>query len=170
MPTNERKRESLMEEATAYSRRILLSFKELSFRGKVAFELFAGQRSDGRWSLYFDETPVIQFDRQGGLRRVYIDGMKLVASESRWVELVRQRRGGKVEHVRQPWSALAQSQLVEDLRQLLGRTCQQLEHSDLTMANFKIEAVVPSNDSQMFPDLIHFLKCHSQELQIANEL
>jgi hypothetical protein len=168
MASNEKKRESLMVEATAYTRRTLLSFNELSFRGKEILELFAGQRSDGRWSLYFDEAPVIQFDETGGLRRVYIDGVKLVASESQLVELVRHWRGGRVEHTKQLWTAQAQLQLLEELRLLLERTYQQLMHSDQAAGKFNIESAEPSLDSQkIFSDLISFLERQSQHLKIA---
>ncbi len=39
-------------------------------------ELFAGLRSEGSWSLYFDEDPVIQFNPFGNVRRLFVDNCK----------------------------------------------------------------------------------------------
>ncbi len=68
MARQESDREDLMAEATALVRRI-----ELAVPGEPAY-LVAGERADGRISLYFGPDPVYHFDDQNRLRRAYVDG------------------------------------------------------------------------------------------------
>lgn len=52
-------------------------------------EVFVGYRADGQASLYWDQDPVFQFNSSSELRRVYIDGVKLLAQQRQLLILKR---------------------------------------------------------------------------------
>lgn len=179
------KRENLLLEATAYSRRILIALENVQFANARIAELFAGMRADGRWSLYFDESPVIQFDRSELLRRVYVDHAKLAAANSRLVELVRLESSGRVQHKLEPLDEERQNRLLSDLQGLLARTYQalklsqsepsqpgksqpELSHSRLQLC--RIVEVIPSGDQRIYGDLLHLLSRRQAEMRIALSL
>ena len=59
--------------------------------------VLCGFRSEGQVSIYFGSERVFQFDRRNQLRRVYLDGQRFAAQQGTLVELVRARRGGRLE-------------------------------------------------------------------------
>lgn len=61
-------REDLMAEAITLVPRV--QFTLVESRRQVV----AGQRVDGRWSIFLDGDPVYQFDRLHRLRRAFVDG------------------------------------------------------------------------------------------------
>jgi hypothetical protein len=170
MAINQQKRDNLLHEATAYSRRILILLHNASFRGITIGELFAGVRPDGRWSLYFDESPVIQFDQQEALRRVYVAEKKLAATDGRLVELFRPHQGGKVQFEPQTLGESDQSRLLSDLKDLLDRTSLSLYQSDTIPGRCHVVGVVPDHDQQLYQDLLGFLSRRQVDLKIAASL
>ncbi|MCA9183063.1 MAG: hypothetical protein KDA51_16490 [Planctomycetales bacterium] len=116
MAIRQQRRENLLLEATAYTRRALFripraglcDIRELSdpngvlrewlspFRQSAHWELFVGMRSDDSWSIYFDEQPVLQFNFEDRLRRLYADNQRYAAVEGRLRLLDRPARGGQV--------------------------------------------------------------------------
>jgi hypothetical protein len=170
MAINPQKRDNLLLEATAYSRRIQIVLHNASFRGIKIGELFAGVRPDGRWSLYFDESPVIQFDQQEALRRVYVAEKKLAAADGRLVELTRPHQGGKVQYEPQLLGESNQYQLLSELKELMDRTYQSLNQSDTIPGYCPIVGVVPSHDQQLYQNLLSFLSRRKVELKIAASL
>lgn len=71
-----------------------------------------GFRSAGQASLYWGSERVFQFDAAGRLRRVYLAGEKFAAQSAGLVQLHRQRRGGRVELVRERASEDKQSNVL----------------------------------------------------------
>lgn len=120
MAIHQHRRENLVAEATAYRRRALLCLPGLKFRGAGIEELFIGQRGSGAWSLYLDETPVLQFNSQGALRRLHIQGQLYVAELGRLVQLKRDSQGGKILSDRIPMEETQQSELLAELSALVG--------------------------------------------------
>lgn len=116
MAIEQQRRENLLLEATAYTRRALFripraalcDIRELSdpsgglrvwlnpFRQSTHWELFVGMRRDDSWSIYFDEQPVLQFNSKDQLRRLYADNQRFAAMEGQLRLLDRPVRGGQV--------------------------------------------------------------------------
>lgn len=116
MAIEQQRRENLLLEATAYTRRALFRIPraglcdigELSdqngvlrewlnpFRQSAHWELFVGMRRDDGWSIYFDEQPVLQFNSEDQLRRLYVDNQRFAAMEGLLRSLDRPVRGGQV--------------------------------------------------------------------------
>ena len=166
MAIDEKKRENLLAEATAYSRRMLVSIAGVTFGDQSLEQLFAGVRADGRWSLYFDESPVIQLDSQGRLRRLFLLPHKFAADQGRLVQLNRPGQGGRVELDRQPIGKEQEALLFAKLRGLLERTRQHLTSSSdvaskLALGNY------PPEDTMWFDDLVAVLEKLAKNLEIA---
>ncbi len=79
-----------MRDATAYSVRLLFA------DNGPTREVFAGKRSQGGWSLYFDEDPVLQFKSDGSLRRLHFHRRNYAAENGQLRLLERAQRGGQV--------------------------------------------------------------------------
>lgn len=166
MAIDEKKRENLLADATAYGRRMLVSISGLSFGEQSLEQLFAGIRADGRWSLYFDESPVIQLDSQGRLRRLFLLPHKFAADHGRLMQLNRPGRGGRVELEPKQISKNHEDQLLVGLRELFERTRQHLTSSSeaaskLALGNY------PPDDPMWFDDLVAVLERLAQNLEIA---
>lgn len=177
MAIDEKKRENLLGEATAYSRRMLVSVAGLTFGDQSLEQLFAGVRADGRWSLYYDESPVIQLDSQGRLRRLFILPDKFAAERGRLVQLNRPGqvspgqvnhpgKGGRIELDRQPIGKEREVLLFTKLRVLLERTREHLASSSdidskLRLGNY------PPEDVLWFDDLVAVLERLVKNLEIA---
>lgn len=58
--------------------------------------IVAGFRSGGQLSIYCDADPVFQFNADKELRRVFFEGRRFAAEQGHLIELVREKRGGKV--------------------------------------------------------------------------
>lgn len=122
MAIHQHAREDLLLEATAYFRRAMIRPVGLAFRGVPIVELFVGCRASGGWSLYYDETPVLQFNSQGLLRRLVVGGSCLLAEKGQLLRLERQSLGGRVQPVRLPLSSVQTESLVTELEELLAKT------------------------------------------------
>lgn len=175
MAIDEKKRENLLAEATAYSRRMLVSIAGLSFGDQSLEQLFAGVRADGRWSLYFDESPVIQLDSQGRLRRLFLLPEKFAADQGRLVQLnrpgqgCRAGQGGRVELERQPIGKEQQELLLAKLHELIERTRQHLTSSSDVAAKLLL-GNYPPEDAILFDDLLQVLERLAMKLEIAPAL
>jgi len=115
MATDPHRRENLLEQATAYRRRLWLRLPvpslwlaELqpntiasqwcsSFSNCSTWELFVGCRLNGGWSLYFDIEPVLQFNSLGQLRRLYAGGQRYAADNGRLKLMQQPRLGGRIQ-------------------------------------------------------------------------
>ncbi len=169
MAIDEKKRENLLAEATAYSRRMLVSISGLTFGDQSLEQLFAGVRADGRWSLYFDESPVIQLDSQGRLRRLFLLPEKFAADQGRLVQLNRPGQGGhggRVELERQPISKERQDLLLARLHELIERTHKHLNMSSDIAAKLLL-GNYPSEDAMWFDDLLSVLERLAMKMEIA---
>ena len=114
MAIDQHPRENLLLEATAYNRRCLFRVPRAvhwtaglrgsaehsicvePFQQQDEWELFVGLRADERWSIYFDEQPVLQFNRQNHLRRLFAAGQRYAANSGRLHRLDRAQLGGQV--------------------------------------------------------------------------
>jgi hypothetical protein len=158
----EQPREDLLRDAVAYPRRLKLRrcpttpspTEEVDF-----LELFAGVRSDGSWSLYFDEDPVLQFTPAGALRRIFLNGRKYrVATEGGLVELTREGRGGRVE--------LKHLVLTADDERAVRIRCQLFMHQAARAIEskcFELSGQVPGDDPRLLAELREFLKKRMQD-------
>ncbi len=79
-----------------------------------------GFRPDGGWSIYFDEDPVYQFNSAGQVRRVFIAGQRLEASNGQLLQLNRQTAGGRVELTRVALAVEQQGKVCADLQNALN--------------------------------------------------
>ncbi len=162
----EQKREDLLREAVAYRRRLKLAFQlqtpevpqtaqavALSAGACDLTELFAGIRSDGSWSIYFGEEPVIQFTPAGELRRLFIDNRKYRVVAGKLVELTRSKRGGRIELIHQHISAEAERALRDRCLKLLQHALQMLKAGHFTQMG-----QVPADDLTLLQDLHAFLE------------
>ena len=172
MAIDEKKRENLLAEATAYCRRMLVSVSGITFGDQSLEQLFAGVRADGRWSFYFDESPVIQLDSQGRLRRLFLLPHKFAADQGRLVQLERPNQlrrpdqGGRVELDRQPIGKEQVALLFAQLRELFERIRQHFTSSSdvaskLALGNY------PPEDTMWFDDLVAELERLAKNLEIA---
>jgi hypothetical protein len=115
MAIDPHRRENLLEQATAYRRRLWLRLPVpaswlaapqsnviasqwcSSFSNCHTWELFLGCRRNGGWSLYFDIEPVLQFNPQGQLRRLYAAGQRYAADDGRLKLLQQPQLGGHMQ-------------------------------------------------------------------------
>ncbi len=85
-------REDLLRDATAFGSRVQL--KVPSDGGLI--EVFAGFRSNGAASFYFDQDPVYHFNQVGELRRAFVNGLLIKAETAQLVAMQRSREEGEV--------------------------------------------------------------------------
>ncbi|GAB5404629.1 MAG: hypothetical protein Aurels2KO_28600 [Aureliella sp.] len=88
-----RESENLLRDGVVYEPRLLMCG---DCGGRETVEVFFGFRPQGGWSVYFDEDPVLQFTRDGLLRRMYWDKQKYSAINGRLVQLSRGEVGGRI--------------------------------------------------------------------------
>lgn len=84
MAKNESDREDLMAEAGALVRRMEILRDD-------AEPIVAGEKSDGRWSVYFGADPAYHFDEVGRLQRAFVDGKLYRTQGAALAELKRVR-------------------------------------------------------------------------------
>lgn len=116
MAIDQQRRENLLLEATAYTRRALFRTPRANLceRGELSdqdallrewlspfgqsahWELFVGMRRDDGWSIYFDEQPVLQFNSEDQLRRLHAGNQRYSALEGLLQLFDRPTRGGQV--------------------------------------------------------------------------
>lgn len=147
MAIHQQKRENFLLEATAYRERLLLRPEGLHFRQHKVVELFAGCRANQGWSFYFDESPVVQFNSVGQLRRLYVQDDKMTVSAGRLLRLTRTQRGGQVHHEAIPLTDAQQSSLLNQLAVLLNQVQQRINVPNV------LEYLVGSHPEQPVPIL-----------------
>ena len=109
MAREEADRENLLQDATAYRRRIqwqLPAWDE---------PVFAGFRADGAASFYFGPDPVYHFNAGGELRRLFLQGCLLKAEGGALVRMQRLRTAGQVELRSQVLSAAEQEAICQEV-------------------------------------------------------
>ncbi|HEX5470801.1 MAG TPA: hypothetical protein VFW73_02890 [Lacipirellulaceae bacterium] len=144
MAREESSRENFLHEATALVERIELAPHSFSSQtaGSDAIVrcIVAGFRTDGAFSIFFEDDPVYQFTAAGDLRRAYCNGMLLKAVRGRLVSLQRVRTPREVQLVRHELSAAEEADCVARMTALLH---------ELTMAidanHFEVIGQVPAN-------------------------
>jgi hypothetical protein len=85
MARDESDREDLLREATALVRRAEIVLENRNE------PVFAGFKRDGGFSIYLGADPVYQFDREGRLRRAYVDGLLYRTQGTTLASLTRER-------------------------------------------------------------------------------
>lgn len=159
MALDEQPRENLLRDAVAYPRRLKLRMGHSQPAAKAEVgvdfeELFAGLRSDGSWSLYFDEDPVIQFNPSGTVRRLFVDNRKyLVADDGKLVELTRTGRGGRVELQHEAVAAEAERAIRERCQLFAQTAVAAIESNRCGLAG-----QVPADDARLLAELLGFLQ------------
>jgi hypothetical protein len=151
----EQPRENLLRDATAYGERILL------WDLQNQTEIFFGLRSDGSWSIYVGEDPVLQFNAHGQLRRAYFAGKKYAAVDGNLWVVQRDTRGGRVQlkQAYDPDAEQAIKQACLDLRRKLVEGFQQ--------HHLAIRGCYPPNQASLTTTLLDKLEGLGAELRIA---
>lgn len=126
MTRQEHDRENLLEDATAYARRI-------EFRTPTGGELFVGFRTGGAASVYLDQDPVYHFTSSGELRRAYVAGQLIKANRGQLVSMRRERTGGEVQLVSHVMSDERAQQLLDQICHALAEAAKQLERQELVV-------------------------------------
>ena len=132
-------REDLLRDATAFGTRVQLRV----YRGPSAVEVFAGFRSQGAASFYFDQDPVYHFNNSGQFRRAFVDDVLITAERGRLVVLRRQGQDAAVTMLRQEMSAGQQQKFCESAASQLGALRQAISQGDFTVAG----QISPAEDS-----------------------
>ena len=126
MSRDEHDRENLLEDATAYVRRI-------EFRGEDNAEIFVGFRPGGGASLYIEQDPVYHFTSEGELRRAYVDGALIKAVSGKLVAMRRERAAGEVQLVSQTLDAAATQEFLGALEAALTLLAASLRNQKLAV-------------------------------------
>jgi len=164
MAIQQHQRENLVSEATAYRRRALICPQGLNFRGIEIRELFIGQRQSGGWSLYLDETPVLQFNARRALRRLHLQGQLYVAESGRLILLVRGSQGGRIQVSRLPMEESQERLLLAELSALVSSIVNLLSN------NFDsnwLQNRCPQEDSKIVADCANWLNRSHEILVVA---
>lgn len=119
MASQSQDREDLLRDATAFVNRVQL---QISW-GERSEVVFAGFRTGGAASFYFDQDPVYHFNTTGQLRRAFVDDFLVKAEAGRLVRLHRQRS----EHE----SAMVRDEMTVDEQQTFCQTVTQRLHEFL---------------------------------------
>lgn len=132
MAIHPERRENLLEEATAFTRRWLFRFSAASKdkfpnwsgmepnavesngtaeNDRASWELFLGCRAPGGVAVHFDIDPVLQFNAEGQLRRLYWAGQRYAAESGRLLRLQRESLGGPIRFTEHPLDPATEQQL-----------------------------------------------------------
>ncbi len=155
MPRIEADREDILQEATA-----LVERAELAVPGYDE-HVVIGFRRDGAASIYIGADPVYQFNSQGELRRLYLNGRLIKADHGRLAQLDRQRRAGEVQFVRHDLTDAETAACLSNLQQHLTQLRLSLQRDQFTL----IGQVPP--DSPILTRTRHWLDSLPQSISIA---
>lgn len=161
MAINQKRRDNLLAEATAYSRRIL--YRAAGLEGVRHQELFVGARENGNWSVYFDEDPVLQFNEQSQIRRAFFDETRYAAYDGVLVQLQRDQQGGRVEFVHVQVSKLHEESMLELFQQLLRQAVADIQSRKLIPAG-----QFPTKEEGLSDEVIAQLVLVSSQLSVAD--
>lgn len=156
MAINREKREDLMRDATAYSRRISI----LTSHGQEA--IFIGIRQQGGWSVYFGEDPVYQFNRDGELRRAHFADQNYAATDGRLCLLHRDRSGGHVE-IQRIYSADTEQHILTDCHKRLKELFELIQSS-----SFQSMHQFPVSDVELMTEIVDLVRAASLDLRVSN--
>jgi len=128
-------REDLLRDATALVPRLQLRLKS----AEAVSEVFAGFRSNGALSLYFDSEPVYHFNSGHQLRRAFVDNRLIKAQQGKLIAMQPRRESGS--------TLLVSHELNTDEEKTFSR--QLVEHLELLRAvlhtgNFALVGQVPA--------------------------
>jgi len=126
----EEPREDLLREATALVRRGVWGSPTTG--GRPGSQIVAGFRRNGALSLFFDESPVYQFNPAGELRRAYVDGLLYKADRGRLVQMRRERAERQTTLVSRPLADEEQSALLAEAEARISAFFQTLEANQLS--------------------------------------
>ncbi|MCA9230954.1 MAG: hypothetical protein KDA57_09900 [Planctomycetales bacterium] len=104
-------REDLLRDAKALTTRVQLEVDSVS----KAVNVFAGFRSSGALSLYFDSEPAYHFNTQNQLRRAYVEDRLIKAEVGQLIALRRRQREDLSELLRYELSEAEQDQFCHAL-------------------------------------------------------
>jgi hypothetical protein len=139
-------REDLMAEAVTLSPRVALTVPG------VADELIAGQRVDGRWSIFFNGDPVYHFDPEDRLRRAFLGGNLYRSQGTTLARLTRQESPTETVLLRHDLNAQELSQFWQDMCNLLARLATALQDGAIT-----VQQTIPE-DADFLPELARRLR------------
>ncbi len=185
MAIEKQRRENLLVEATAYCRRALLRIPiDTAWRISTSVsdpyrlclppalggvsdcelycEFFIGQRSDGGWSLYFDEQPVLQFNSRDELRRLFCGGERYAAAGGSLKWLRQDRSGGKLELAECELPAKYSLRLTQDCGEWLNTTADLLQGGE-----YKLLGQYPEPDPEWITAMAERLRRVAGRLCIA---
>jgi hypothetical protein len=164
MAIQKHKKENLIEQASGYSRRLLIRPQGLFVGQRPVTELFIGCRQSGAWSYYFDESPVLQFDYLSRLRRVHWEPELWMAQAGRLVQLHRDTSGGRVQHSRDQSHGDEYQHRLKEISQLIDQTLNRLWPR---IPNEWMARQIPEQDAMIQYDCLQCLRVNSPTLTIA---
>lgn len=97
------------------------------FQQRDEWELFIGLRADERWAIYFDEQPVMQFNRQSQLRRLFAGDHRYAANQGRLHRLDRSSLGGQVQFRQLELDDASQRAVLVACQHFLAKAAQALQ-------------------------------------------
>ncbi len=140
---HESDREDIMREATAMRRRVSLSVNGLPT------PVVAGFRSNGFFSIYFDQDPVYQFNADGQLRRAYRNGFLFRTQGDTLARLERTRSQTETVLLRTDLTDIELSEFIAEMKRFL---CQLLEANGEDRVQI-LEAV--PGEAGLLPDVLN---------------
>jgi hypothetical protein len=156
----EEPREDLLREATALVRRGVWSGPTIG--SASAPQIVAGFRRNGALSLFFDETPVYQFNPTGELRRAHSDGLLYKADRGRLFQMRRERAERQTTLVSRALTDEEQAALLAEAEARITALFQALEANQLSRIG-----QVP-DDADLRVELLAWRDEHPLPLQIAD--
>lgn len=171
-------------EATAYARRLLLrlpvalawlppvEFDEIAsiwcreFDSLSQWELFVGWRKTGGWSVYFDVQPVLQFNSQNQLRRIYGGGQRYVAEGGRLKLLGRDGLGGQVRFEEKRLESQAEQRVLQTCHLFLAATADLLRQGNYTFLG-QYPPLHQEHKQDLVPEAIMLLASVASDLRVA---
>ncbi|MEX1040442.1 MAG: hypothetical protein WDZ51_07425 [Pirellulaceae bacterium] len=160
MALEEEPREDLLREATALVRRGVWNGRITDSAANV--EIVAGFRRNGALSLFFDESPVYQFNPAGELRRAHIDGLLYKADRGQLVQMRRERAERQTTLVSRPLTDEEQAALMVEAEARISALFQTLDEGQLSLVG-----QVPE-DGDLRAELLAWRDRYPLPLQIAD--
>jgi len=160
MARNESEREDLLNEATAYHRRVELTSDVLPYM------IFAGLHRYGGGSIYFDQDPVFHFDQYHNLRKAFRNGYLYRTQGTTLARLQRHRTDKTSELLRCDLSADDLTLFRLDVEQYLKQFLNMLINHQ-----YQIEGQVPKTDTKLLTDLqLFFEQVLENQIQLAPQI
>lgn len=139
---HESDREDIMREATGMRRRVSLSVQGLPE------PIVAGFRSNGFFSIYFDQDPVYQFNDQGQLRRAYRGGFLFRTQGTTLAKLERVRTETQTVLQRTDLNSIEFAKFLAEMKRFLRQLCEAGSAN-----NIVVHEVIPT-ESELLPKVL----------------